>query len=150
MNFQEVLFVVGTWNYQKIYDNDDPYIHSFEVRFHATALIMLAIATYFYGVYSILILQTFFSNFFLKGNTWGQSNNFYLYWSFFIIKQNGINKKLQNFICEPQLAYFVCSLACMTPLTSLRSVWSNGWVFVYELSGSGFESCCSHLDIFII
>ena len=26
---------------------------------------------------------------------------------------------------------------------SLRS-WPNGWVFVYELSGSGFESSCSH------
>ena len=24
-------------------------------------------------------------------------------------------------------------------------VWLNGWVFVYELSGSGFESRCSHL-----
>ena len=23
-------------------------------------------------------------------------------------------------------------------------VWLNGWVFVYELSGSGFESSCSH------
>ena len=23
-------------------------------------------------------------------------------------------------------------------------VWPNGWVFVYELSGSGFESSCSH------
>ena len=25
-------------------------------------------------------------------------------------------------------------------------VWLNGWVFVYELSGCGFESCCSHLN----
>ena len=25
------------------------------------------------------------------------------------------------------------------------SVWLNGWVFVYELSGCGFESCCNHL-----
>ena len=25
------------------------------------------------------------------------------------------------------------------------SVWPNGWVFVYELSGSGFECSCSHL-----
>ena len=25
-------------------------------------------------------------------------------------------------------------------------VWPNGWVFVYELSGCGFESCCSHLN----
>ena len=24
------------------------------------------------------------------------------------------------------------------------SVWPNGWVFVYELSGSGFDSSCSH------
>ena len=24
-----------------------------------------------------------------------------------------------------------------------RPVWPNGWVFVYELSGCGFESCCS-------
>ena len=28
----------------------------------------------------------------------------------------------------------------------ISSVWPNGWVFVYELSGSGFESNCSHLD----
>ena len=27
-----------------------------------------------------------------------------------------------------------------------RPVWLNGWVFVYELSGCGFESRCSHLN----
>ena len=26
------------------------------------------------------------------------------------------------------------------------SVWLNGWVFDYELSGCGFESSCSHLN----
>ena len=26
-------------------------------------------------------------------------------------------------------------------------VWLNGWVFVYNLSGCGFESCCCHLKI---
>ena len=26
------------------------------------------------------------------------------------------------------------------------SVWANGWVFVYELSGCGFESHFSHLN----
>ena len=26
------------------------------------------------------------------------------------------------------------------------SVWPNGWEFVYELSGCGFESHCSHQD----
>ena len=29
------------------------------------------------------------------------------------------------------------------PLSS-SPVWLNGWVFVYELSGCGFESSCSH------
>ena len=46
-----------------------------------------------------------------------QGNNFCLKWSFFIIKQNYINKKSQKFTCKPQLAYFICSLACMTSLT---------------------------------
>ena len=26
------------------------------------------------------------------------------------------------------------------------SAWLNGWMFIYELSGSGFESSCSHLN----
>ena len=28
-------------------------------------------------------------------------------------------------------------------------VWLNGWVFVYELSGCGFESCCSHISLLV-
>ena len=37
-----------------------------------------------------------------------------------------------------------------TQLNNLKPVWLNGWVFVfgkfvYELSGCGFESSCSHL-----
>ena len=28
--------------------------------------------------------------------------------------------------------------------------WLNGWVFVYELSGSGFESRCSHLNSYFV
>ena len=34
------------------------------------------------------------------------------------------------------------------PLSSYKNtqlVWLNGWVFVYELNGCGFEPCCSHL-----
>ena len=27
-----------------------------------------------------------------------------------------------------------------------RPVWVNGWVFIYELSGCGFKTCCSHLN----
>ena len=29
-------------------------------------------------------------------------------------------------------------------------VWVNGWVFVYKLSGSGFESHCCHSSLFVI
>ena len=29
-------------------------------------------------------------------------------------------------------------------------VWPNGWVFVYKLNGSGFESNCSHLTIHVL
>ena len=29
------------------------------------------------------------------------------------------------------------------------SVWLNGWVFAYELSGCGFESSCSHCSFLI-
>ena len=28
--------------------------------------------------------------------------------------------------------------------------WPNGWVFFYELSGSGFESSCSHLKLLFV
>ena len=31
-------------------------------------------------------------------------------------------------------------------LNHLAKLWPNGWLFVYELSGSGFESSCSHLN----
>ena len=30
--------------------------------------------------------------------------------------------------------------------TIIWPVWLNGWVFVYELSGCGFESSCHHLN----
>ena len=29
---------------------------------------------------------------------------------------------------------------------TLRPIWPNGWVFIYELNGFGFESSCSHLN----
>ena len=32
-----------------------------------------------------------------------------------------------------------------TLYSCIWSVWPNGWVFVYELSGSGFESSCSYV-----
>ena len=37
---------------------------------------------------------------------------------------------------EPRTTWFV---------NKHSTIWPIGWVFVYELSGSGFESSCSHL-----
>ena len=31
-------------------------------------------------------------------------------------------------------------------LPNWQPIWLNGWVFVYELSGFGFGSCCRHLN----
>ena len=39
---------------------------------------------------------------------------------------------------EPRTTFFV---------NEHSAIWPNGWVFVYELSGSGFESSCSHSSI---
>ena len=36
-------------------------------------------------------------------------------------------------------------LAKLNHLT-IWPVWLNYWVFIYKLSGCGFESCCSHLN----
>ena len=39
-------------------------------------------------------------------------------------------------------------LVCKRTLNHLaKLVWLNGWVFVYERSGCGFKSCCSHLNL---
>ena len=34
----------------------------------------------------------------------------------------------------------------LTSQTSTQPFSQNGWVFLYELSGCGFKSCCSHLN----
>ena len=43
------------------------------------------------------------------------------------------------------------TLKCTVQISTHNSsiiwpVWLNGWLFVYELNGSGFESSCSHLN----
>ena len=35
-------------------------------------------------------------------------------------------------------------------LNHLAKICLNGWVFIYELSGCGFQSCCSHLNIALL
>ena len=39
---------------------------------------------------------------------------------------------------EPTTTYFINEHSTTSPN------WPNGWVLVYELSGCGFESSCSH------
>ena len=43
------------------------------------------------------------------------------------------------------LAVCSCHVTYAFQTESTLYSWSNGWVFVYELSGSGFESSCNHL-----
>ena len=35
---------------------------------------------------------------------------------------------------------------CLQHISIIWPVWLNGWVFVYKLSGCGFESRCFHLN----
>ena len=67
----------------------------------------------------------------LLKRTWGESNNFCLKWSFFIIKQNGIYKKLQKITFQPQLTYFICSIVCMTSHTLRYSFFIKNFATSY-------------------
>ena len=54
--------------------------------------------------------------------------------------------KMTELSCE-YLSAFDCKFLHVTvQIRIIWSVWLNGWVFVYELSGCGFESRCSHLN----
>ena len=77
----------------------------------------------------------------LKG-TWDQRNSFCLKWSFFIIKQNCINKKFPKFACRPQLACLVFSIKlakkckenqwkmfCISQVLTLNSKFCNFTTF---------------------
>ena len=55
------------------------------------------------------------------------------------------------FIWNLVLVYrvFVMQFCLVQIKISAWPVWPNGWVFVYQLSGCGFESCCSHLKVVV-
>ena len=42
--------------------------------------------------------------------------------------------------------YMHCTDKCLQHSSIIWTVCLNGWVFVYKLSGCGFESCCCHLN----
>ena len=42
--------------------------------------------------------------------------------------------------------YLYGAFDCMFLSCDIRRVWLNSWVFLYELSGCGFESLCNHLN----
>ena len=47
------------------------------------------------------------------------------------------------FICLLTWVNYSCHF---NEISFIGQTWPNGWVFVYKLSGSGFESNCSHLN----
>ena len=63
------------------------------------------------------------SNLFLSDCNWSRTHN------------HLVHKRTLNYLAKGEFG----SLA-------IRPVWLNGWVFVYELSGCGFESSCSRLN----
>ena len=64
--------------------------------------------------------------------------------------------KLKNFLMKPFFWYkFMVITELLKSNSNMNSnmTWSvllNGWVFVYELSGCGFESHCYHLMMILI
>ena len=61
-------------------------------------------------------------------------------------------KRLSCVVSTCLYGAFDCNLlschVCISQHSSIFwPVWPNSWVFLYELSGSGFESRCSHLKL---
>ena len=54
------------------------------------------------------------------------------------------NKDIQKYIKIKQ--YKVKSIPVGHMRSTIWPVWLNGWVFIYELCGCGFESRCSHVN----
>ena len=54
-----------------------------------------------------------------------------------------LTKWLSWFVSTYLYGAFDCKYSQLSSIIWL--VWANGWVFVHGLSGSGFESSCSHL-----
>ena len=62
-----------------------------------------------------------------------------------------------NIVVKPAPRHLTCYCMYVLCMSRTRSrvnlqhssiiwpVWLNGWVFIYELSGCGFESSCGHL-----
>ena len=59
------------------------------------------------------------------------------------------NKKCESKLKYVQLNYKLSVTVCLRTRfrVNLHAVLLNDWVFVYELSGCGYESCCSHLSV---
>ena len=51
-------------------------------------------------------------------------------------------------ICVVHLtvSYYHVTYTFQSESTLYKPVWLSGWVFIYKLSGCGFESCCFHFD----
>ena len=73
-----------------------------------------------------------------------ESTTTYLVNEYLTIKPNWPNDwaVLWVLICTMHLTVYHCH-ACSS---NIWPVCINGWMFIYQLSGCGFESCCYHLN----
>ena len=61
-------------------------------------------------------------------------------------RSNNVGKTVVILSCVVS-TYRYDAFDCMfLPCQMVVKFWLNGWVFVFELSGRGFESSCSHLN----
>ena len=70
-------------------------------------------------------------------------------WKFQRIFKSSMSFSLKHFFIPVTFSTQIASapLKNIFSLLTLGLVWLNGRVFVYELGGCGFESCCSLLDL---
>ena len=65
----------------------------------------------------------------------------------FTVIYRNLKKETWNFLT---LCSYLVTYAFQSEFPLYTLVWSNGWVFVYKLSGCGFESRCSHVELLFL
>ena len=73
------------------------------------------------------------------------------YKKYFLILKKVKTSLMLNFSLQNCLESFESSFYYGAKFFRSMQIWLNGWVFVYELSGFGFESrCCYFLNVFAL
>ena len=81
----------------------------------------------------------------LNDCNWTQTQNHWVHiWT--LTHLATLAKWLSFFVSTYLYGAFECTDKYSEHSSIIWPLWPNGWVFIYELSGSGFESSCNHLN----